>query len=421
MKGECEFLAFAAGALHFSGERLTLETAFGDVPEWDSIGQLRLAAEVGKRCGREIPLESLVRMTTLWDFFRHAEGVPMRKAVAVDLDGTLWEGIVSEDGPAGIRPRVGFQRELLGLRRRGTLLVALSKNDAAAVEPVWRDPRMALGRGDFVALSLDWGEKADALARVAAQLGLGTDAFVFVDDNPVERERMRRLRPEVAVAAFPPRLAAYFPTDAAVTAEDRFRTARYLAEARRRAEAAKVGAEEYLAGLRQWFDIHLLKADEVARVAQLAARANRFVLAPDRPDVGEVTSWLDDADSLSLVLHAGDRFGELGLVAFAHARLVGELAELADFTMSCRAADRGLEVRLMAELARRLAARGAKTMVAAHRSNGRNAPFADLLPRCGFVRGRLDLAGGLPPLPPRETLPTSKAVREAKAAGKTGG
>ena len=148
--------------------------------------------------------------------------VPPKKVLALDLDNTLWKGVVSEDGVDGIVPDAALQREALALKSRGVLLVALSKNDAEDVAPVWDDPRMTLKAGDFSAMRIDWREKSANLADVARELNVGTDSFVFVDDSAGNRAEMRAGLPEVAVAPFPPDLSVFFPPRPA-TDEDRAR------------------------------------------------------------------------------------------------------------------------------------------------------------------------------------------------------
>ena len=126
-----------------------------------------------------------------------------RKVLALDFDGTLWAGVVGEDGPEGVSPFAGFQRGVRALRERGVVLVGLSRNNEEDVEPLWHDPRMVLRREDFAALRIDWNDKAENLASVAEELNVGVDAFVFLDDNPAERERMRAALPGVEVPEFP--------------------------------------------------------------------------------------------------------------------------------------------------------------------------------------------------------------------------
>ena len=125
MTGEREFLDFAAGILGVPAERVSLETTYSSIPEWDSIAQLRLVMEVASKFGVEIPFAEVTNVTSLWEFWRRINGVAVKKVVAVDLDNTLWDGVVGEDGVADIRPKVEFQRELRALKDRGVLLVAL--------------------------------------------------------------------------------------------------------------------------------------------------------------------------------------------------------------------------------------------------------------------------------------------------------
>ena len=228
MVGEPEFMSFAADVLGVAPGGLSLETTLGSLPEWDSMAQLRLVMDVQAKFGVGIPFADVPNVTSLWEFYRRINRLSPKKAVAVDLDNTLWEGVAGEDGLDALRPNAALQAELRELRRRGVLLVALSKNN-------FEDVRAPVEEfGDFVAWRIDWNAKAENLADVAAELNIGTDSFVFVDDNPAERLEMKARLPEVAVAGWPPRLDAYFPK-CEPTAEDLAKTEEYRAEAKRRA------------------------------------------------------------------------------------------------------------------------------------------------------------------------------------------
>ena len=308
----------------------------------------------------------------------------LKKVLALDLDNTLWKGVVGEDGVAGIVPDVAFQREVKALKDCGALLVALSRNDAADVEKVWDDPRMALKRDDFVAFGVDWNEKADNLARLAADLNLGTDAFVFVDDNPAERARMRATRPEVAVPEFPPPLADYFPPRA-VTAEDLVKTEQYRAEAQRKALAASgLSVYDFLKTLEIWADVHPARPEEFARIAQLSQKSNQFNVLTHRYAEAEVARFASDPSRLLLAVHAGDRFGDQGLIAFAQVVFGSGAPELVDFVMSCRAMNRHLEFAVQDSVERVLAVRGEMFLRASWRRTERNAPVRDLFDRLGY-------------------------------------
>ena len=377
MVGEREFLGFAADVFGVAPGALSLETAYGTIPQWDSMAQLRLVIAVKDRYGAEIPFADVTEVTSLWEFFRRVNGLSPKKAVAVDLDGTLWYGVAGEDGADAVRPNEALQAKLRELKGRGVLLVALSKNNIDDVRG------LVEGFGDFVTWRIDWRSKAENLAEAAAELNIGADAFVFVDDNPAERIEMKARMPDVAVAEFPPNLDAYFPPRT-VTDEDRAKTEEYRAEARRREWANAAGdltGVDVWKELGAWIDVHDLRPDEAPRVAQLSQKANQFSVCTNRYGEDEVRGWIGGPDRVFTV-RAGDRFGEQGLVAFVRlAPAAGGCIEVADWTMSCRVAGRGLEERAWAEIA---AAVAPCRVLAAWRRTAKNAPVADLFERLGF-------------------------------------
>ena len=306
-----------------------------------------------------------------------------KKVLAVDLDNTLWEGVVGEDGVGGVTPDVAFQRQVRELKERGVLLVALSKNNAEDVEPMWDDPRMVLRKDDFVRLCINWDAKADNLAKVAAELNLGVDSFVFVDDRAAERLRMRAALPAVAVADFPPQLDVFFPR-LALTDEDRRKTEMYRAEARRRELAAGMSVDDYLAELGIWAKVRPIHEDEISRVAQLSQKTNQFNVCTNRYAEAEIAAMAADADRLFVTVRSGDRFGDNGLVAFVQATIRGDEAEIVDWVMSCRVMGRRLEFAVEDEVERLLAERGVRRLTASWRKTAKNAPVADLFDRFGF-------------------------------------
>ena len=310
--------------------------------------------------------------------------VPPKKVLALDLDDTLWKGVVSEVGVEGIEPDAALQREALALKERGVLLVALSKNDAEDVAPVWDDARMALRSDDFAAMRIDWNEKSRNLADVARELNVGTDSFVFVDDNAGNRAEMRAGRPEVAVAPFPPDLSVFFPPRLA-TDEDRARAEMYRAEAKRREAASRMTYEDYIRSLGIVNEVRPAAEGDFARVAQLSQRSNQMNALTVRRSEGEIRAFAADPSRLVVVLRSSDRFGDLGLVAFAHARIDGERAEIEDWVMSCRAMNRRIEFALEEGLEEILAERGVRTLSAAWRGTAKNSPSRDLFDRLGFA------------------------------------
>ena len=310
--------------------------------------------------------------------------VPQKKVLALDLDNTLWGGIVSEDGASGVEPNLALQREALELRARGVLLVALSKNDPEDVAPTWDDPRMLLHADDFAAMRINWDAKSGNLADVAKELGVGADSFVFVDDSPSNRAEMRASLPEVAVSQFPPDLAQYFPLRA-VTDEDRARAEMYKAESKRRQTAAGMTYDDYLRSLGIVNEVRPVSAADVPRIVQLSQRSNQMNVLTVRRTEGEILGFASDPSRVMLSLRSSDRFGDLGLVAFVNARIEGGRAEIEDFVMSCRAMNRRIEFALEAELEQKLAARGVSELAACWRRTEKNGPSRDLFDRLGFV------------------------------------
>ena len=308
---------------------------------------------------------------------------PVKKVLALDLDNTLWKGVVGEDGVDAIAPNESLQRDALSLKERGVVLVALSKNNPEDVAPALRDARMLLHEDDFAAMRVNWDAKSLNLSDVARELNVGVDSFVFVDDNPGNRAEMRASLPDVAVAPFPPDLSLYFHS-AALTDEDRMRTAHYKAEALRREEASRLSLDDYLRSLDIKNEIHLVREWELPRVAQLAQKTNQFNVCTNRWTEDDVRAFASDSRHLIFTLHSSDRFGDLGLVAFVHATIEGDDAEIVDWVMSCRAMNRRIEFALESEVERVLASRGAKKISATWKRTAKNSPVENLFDSFGF-------------------------------------
>ncbi|MBO6167236.1 MAG: HAD-IIIC family phosphatase [Kiritimatiellae bacterium] len=316
-----------------------------------------------------------------------------KKALALDFDGVLWDGVAGEDGAVGIKPIKPLQDWLLRLKERGVILVGLSKNNAEDVEPLWKDPRMAVGKGDFAAMRVDWNGKAANLAAIAKELNLGLDAFVFLDDNPAERAEMSAKLPMVETPDWPMEIdrlsqflrhveRLYFPAFR-LTQEDKEKTAQYQAEAERRALAADATIKDYLASLEIWVDVHPLRDEEIPRVAQLSQKTNQFNVATNRYTADEIAAL--GRDALVLSVHSGDRFGDLGLIAFVAARYHGGKASIIDFVMSCRAMNRRIEFAIEEELEKRLAALGVSEIAAAWKRTAKNKPVESLFEALGYT------------------------------------
>ena len=308
---------------------------------------------------------------------------PVKKVLALDLDNTLWKGVVSEDGVDAIEPNELLQRKALILKECGVVLVALSKNNPEDVAPALRDARMLLHEDDFAAMRVNWDAKSLNLSDVARELNVGVDSFVFVDDNPGNRAEMRASLPEVAITPFPPDLSLYFHS-AVLTDEDRMRTAHYKAESLRREEALRLSLDAYLRSLDIRNEIHLIREEEFARVAQLAQKTNQFNVCTNRWTEDDFRAFAADSRHVIFTLHSSDRFGNLGLVAFVHVTVDGDAAEIVDWVMSCRAMNRRIEFTMEGEVERALVSRGVKKISATWKRTVKNNPVENLFDSFGF-------------------------------------
>ncbi len=312
-----------------------------------------------------------------------------RKLVICDLDDTLWGGIVGDDGMENLRlgghDGVGesfaeFQRELLALKNRGLLLAICSKNDPGlAMEAVERHPEMVLRAGDFAAIRISWRDKAQNIGSILDELNLLPSSAVFLDDNPVERDRVRYVFPEILVPELPADVAAYpsflasldcFET-ARITAEDQRRTLLYKEEAQRKEAASSADSlDEWLSSLGVVLTVKRLDRASLPRAAQLLNKTNQFNMATRRMEQQELWRWCQGQDRLALAFWVADKFGESGLTGLATADL--REGRIIDFVMSCRVMGKGIEEAILAVVCDHLR----NTAVSAsYRKTERNGPF----------------------------------------------
>ena len=307
-----------------------------------------------------------------------------RKCLVLDLDNTLWGGVIGDDGLSGIVLGQGsalgegfaaVQEHALQLSRRGVILAVSSKNDEAnALEPFDSHPEMVLRRRDIATFRADWNDKAANIRAIAHDLNIGLDALVFLDDNPFERALVRQELPMVAVPEVPedPALVPQVLADAGyfegvgITEEDRSRTSQYQGNiARETLRATATDMDGYLRSL----EMQLLwrRFDDVglSRVTQLINKTNQFNLTTRRYTAEEVAALMADPDSVGLQLRLVDRFGDNGIIGVVIARLpehpqqAGDV-EIDTWLMSCRVLGRQVEaatLNLLAAEARRLGGR----------------------------------------------------------------
>jgi FkbH-like protein len=326
-----------------------------------------------------------------------------RKLVVVDLDDTLWGGIIGDDGIEGIRlgghDPIGeafadLQEALLALRRRGVLLAIASKNDEqVALEAIRSHPEMRLGEHDFVAWRIDWNDKAANIASLTEELNLGLQSVVFLDDNPAERARVAEELPEVLVPELPRDKTRYaqivrsltcFDTTA-VNTEDRARTELYAAERQRTAEQATAASlDDWLASLKLAVTVEPLDERNLARIVQLLNKTNQMNLTTRRLTGPELEAWVAGGDRALWGLRVEDRFGDSGLTGIVSVDCEGTVARIVDLVLSCRVFGRQIE-RLMLHLAVDHARGGSReALVATYVPTAKNRPTLEFLDSSGL-------------------------------------
>ncbi|MGO9256741.1 MAG: HAD-IIIC family phosphatase [Bryobacteraceae bacterium] len=351
---------------------------------------------------------SLIRLTREWMRFLHPLTGKVAKAVAVDLDNTLWGGVIGEDGMAGIQvgseyPGAAYrelQRALLDLSQRGILLAVCSKNNPEeALAALESHPGMLLRPRHFAAMRINWQDKARSLREIAAELNIGLDALAFLDDNPVEREHVRREAPEAMVLALPddPMRYAQAVRDApiferlALSEEDRQRNQYYAAGRERAAlEQAVSSPEEFYRSLEQEAEIQPVNALTLARAAQLTQKTNQFNLTTRRYTEQQIAEIMNCPGWRVLSLKVRDRYADNGLVGLAILRDVGAVCdagavcEIDTFLLSCRVIGRTVETALVAQVAAEARTRGATRLEGWFLPTKKNAPARDFYARHGF-------------------------------------
>lgn len=325
------------------------------------------------------------------------------KCLVLDLDNTLWGGVIGDDGLEGIvlgqgngmgEAFIDFQRFAKGLAERGIILAVCSKNDEKnALDPFERHPEMVLKRDDIACFVANWNDKATNLRSIAKTLNIGIDSLVFADDNPVERALIRQELPLVRVPEMPEDPAAYVATIAAagyfeglrITDEDRARSQLYQQNAERtRLMESATDMEGYLQSLRM--EMSALPFDSVglARITQLINKTNQFNLLTERLSEAEVAERMRDPKVVTLQVRLTDRFGDNGIIAILIARVHGAEADIETWLMSCRVLGRRVEEACLNVLAERCREGGAQRLIGRFLPTEKNGMVKDLYPRLGF-------------------------------------
>ena len=331
-----------------------------------------------------------------------------KKVLILDLDNTLWGGVVGETGPLGIalgesadgEAFRAFQRYLKDLAARGVVLAVASKNNPAdAREPFEKNPDMVLTLDDFAAWEVNWEPKAVTIERISQTLNLGLDSFVFFDDNPAEREQIRQGLPEVAVVEVPEDPAEYvralqaglwFETTG-LTGADLERVEQYAIERKRRElQQSFTTMDDYLRSLEMRAELRGMEDADLQRVVQLLAKTNQFNLTTRRHTREDVLGLLARPRSVALTLRVRDRFGDHGLVSVLIAvpedGTEGDVLRVETWLMSCRVIGRTVEHFHFGALMDRARTLGYRTILGEFIPTKKNTPVAELYESLGFVR-----------------------------------
>lgn len=325
------------------------------------------------------------------------------KCLVLDLDNTLWGGVVGDDGLSGIQlgddypgsAYKAFQRFLRSLLDRGVLLAVASKNETEVVEQVFREhPEMLLRREDIAALRANWLPKSGNLLEIAAELNIGADALVFFDDNPVERAEVRANAPQVGVIEVPTDpllyaqavLEAGFFDQPSLSEEDRGRAQMYRDNQKRQVlEQRATSVEEFLGDLNMVAAVGEVDTATLGRVAQLIGKTNQFNLTTRRHSQAEVAAMAADARHAVLWLRLRDRFGDQGLIGVAILAAEGETGRIDSFLMSCRVLGRRVENAMLALLAEHARRRGCQRLLGEYLPTKKNGMVKEFYPTFGFT------------------------------------
>lgn len=345
-----------------------------------------------------------------------------RKLLILDLDNTLWGGIVGDVGWENLKlgghdyigeAFVDFQRVLKALRNRGILLAIASKNEESiALEALTKHPEMLLRPGDFATMRINWNDKAANIAGIAEELNLGLQSVVFIDDNPVERARVQEALPEVLVPDWPEDKTLYASTlgemncfdSAHVTAEDASRNQMYADEAeRKRARASIASAEEWLQSLGTVVTVEEFSDANRERVVQLFNKTNQMNLSTRRLSAQELQSWLSEGNRKLWAFRVSDRFGDSGLTGILSLEVKAATAQIIDFVLSCRVMGRNVERLMLAIAAQHASTLGVQQLIAEYLPTVKNKPCLAFWQSSGFAQQAKRFCWGLReayPFPP---------------------
>jgi FkbH-like protein len=385
--------------------------AVGDAPvRWADLNAWQLA--MGVEQSHDV-VKALVYRQPYTTRFWHAmgghladivlrESRPAPKCVVLDGDNTLWGGVVGEEGVGGIElgsafpgsGYQGFQQSLRSLKDRGVLLAIASKNNPQEVDDVFtQHDDMVLRLEDIAAWRVNWNPKSQSLREIAAELNIGTDALVMIDDSHYELAEIANALPEVRrlqvpeeVGLLPDLIASSgLFRNMSLSAEDLSRTDMIRQESARQQAAGAMSREEFLSSLELVIDYIEVGEEHVGRVAQLTNKTNQFNLTTIRRTEAEIRSLVASDDHLVRAIRVADKFGDYGLVGVGILETTGLDWSIDTLLMSCRVLSRGIETAFLARLVEEASRHGARGLVGRYVPTAKNVLVQDLYPRHGFT------------------------------------
>lgn len=328
-----------------------------------------------------------------------------KKVLALDLDNTLWGGVIGDDGMTGIE--IGgthargeafrqFQLAIASLAKRGVILAVCSKNDYKnAAEPFEKHPEMVLRLKDIASFQANWEPKSENLRRIALELNLGLDSIVFVDDNPAEIEIVNQFVPEIETILLGPDPSTYAShllncrhfEPRSITADDLQRGEQYQAQAARAQAMSSAGTDmsAYLTSLDMHSVISEFTPVDVPRISQLINKSNQFNVTTRRRSEAEVEALMSDPDHYAFSVRLTDKFGDNGLISVVIVRVEGTTAVVDTWLMSCRVLKRQMEEEVANEIVRLAILRGCTEVIGHYLPTEKNGMVRDLFPRMGYT------------------------------------
>ena len=333
-----------------------------------------------------------------------------KKAFALDMDNTLWGGIVGDDGPENIR--IGhedaeselfteFQQYIKAHKDLGILLTVASKNDEENALAGLARPDSTLKQDDFIIIKANWENKDRNIANIASELNIGSDSFVFVDDNPVERALVENQIPGISV----PQVGApetyidvldsngFFEVTG-ISEEDLKRGGMYKANMERaKASASFENYDDYLKSLDMKAEIKPFAPVYMARIAELTNKSNQFNLTTKRCSQADIENYASDPEYITLYGRLEDRFGDNGVVAVAFGHAEGDTFHIDLWLMSCRVLKRGMEFAMMDELIAQAKSRNITKIKGYYYPTAKNKMVRDFYALQGFTKTSEDEEG----------------------------